>query len=457
MNVLAPGVHRLRPDDHFMILAETDASPMHVGALLILSVPEAEKAHFLAAARCQIAGRLPHTPLLARLVQAPDGYDSDVWADLAACDMEYHVQRVDADRDWTDAMLREDIARRSMDRLDLARPPFRAFVYDRLQGERCALYLKMHHAVADGIGFQSVLQLLSDLTAPAATRMENAVLPSPEAWRALSDAYFAQLAPRAAQGSARRHEALAKLEALKADPATRRARTPVLKLSGPISSQRAYATLSVTLANLKSVGTALGGTVNDIFLAVTSTALRRFLIEINDLPETPIVVNSARSYRRPEHGLFGNRIVAQHPHLATHLADPIERLRAIQQSMALERHRFPLDEAMLNADEKPNGASDRRAKFAARATDGKALLPGNITLSNVPGPAEKLAYAGYAQIANYPVPILGNGRFLNITSRRNGDMLDMGIMADPTKIADLASIIAYLTDAIEEYTALAAS
>jgi hypothetical protein len=206
---------------------------------------------------------------------------------------------------------------------------------------------------------------------------------------------------------------------------------------------------------MKSLGAALGGTVNDIFLAIASTALRRFLIGIDDLPDTPIVVNSARSYRRPEHGLFGNRIVAQHPHLATHLADPLARLRAIQESMALERIRFPLDEAMLGADEKPYGARDRRLKFAARAADGRALLPGNITLSNVPGPPERLRYAGYAQIANYPVPILGNGRFLNITSRRNGDMLDMGVMADPTKIGNVGVIVEYLADALSEYGALA--
>ena len=50
-----------------------------------------------------------------------------------------------------------------------------------------------------------------------------------------------------------------------------------------------------------------------MFLAIAATAVRRLLIEMDDLPDTPIVVNSARSYRRPEHGSFGNRIVAMHP------------------------------------------------------------------------------------------------------------------------------------------------
>ena len=52
------------------------------------------------------------------------------------------------------------------------------------------------------------------------------------------------------------------------------------------------------------------------------------LIAIDDLPKTPVVINSARSYRQNDHAPFGNRIVALHPHLATHLADPIARLRA---------------------------------------------------------------------------------------------------------------------------------
>ena len=65
--ILAPGVRRLRPDDHFMILSETDASPMHVGALIVLDVPEDRQGEIAAAFRRQLADRLPATPLLVRL------------------------------------------------------------------------------------------------------------------------------------------------------------------------------------------------------------------------------------------------------------------------------------------------------------------------------------------------------------------------------------------------------
>ncbi|MGN6690142.1 MAG: wax ester/triacylglycerol synthase domain-containing protein [Sphingopyxis sp.] len=449
--ILAPGVRRLRPDDHFMILSETDASPMHVGALILLDVPADRQADFAPAIRRQFADRLPATPLLVRLHQSPDGYDSDVWADIARADLDTLVAVEPHDGAWSEAELYAAVAALNMRRLNLSGPPFAAHLFERLADGGSAIYLKMHHSVADGIGFQSVLGLLSDAAPPVTARFADARLPEPERWRAKAEARFAAEEVLRAGQSARRKEALAALDAFKND----RAQTPELKLSGPTSDQRRYATISLPVARVKAVGQALGGTVNDIFLTLASSALRQYLLEIDDLPDTPLVVNSARSYRRDEHGPFGNRIVALHPHLATHLADPLDRLRAIQASMVQEMQRTGHDEALLDAAERPFGARDRRAAFAERLAGGKRLLPGNLTLSNVPGPAEARSYAGFRQRHNYPVPIIGSGRFLNITSRRSGDNLDMGVIADAEKIADVGRIAALFTAALDELEALA--
>ena len=453
---LASGVRRLRPDDHFMLLAETDASPMHVGALLLLQATPEMQAGFHARIVRHLAERLPGTPLQARLLQAPDGYDSDVWSDVAALELDYHIFRVEGRAEWDDAQLLAHVAELSMERLDLGRVPFRIFVFERLTGGRSALYVKIHHAVADGVGFQTLLAMLSDAAPVAPVRTADAQPPSEQDWRARAAQRFAAEEAYGGAHAEARRAALAGLERLKADPATRRARTPVLKLSGPTALQRSYVTLSLPFSGVRALGRALGGTVNDILLALVATALRRYLMEIDDLPDTPIVLNSARSYRRAEHGAFGNRIVAQHPHIATTTADPMERLRAIQASMASERARTALDEAMLDQPERPFGARDRRAKFAERARDGRALLPGNITVSNVPGPPDSVSYAGCLQLANYPVPIIGSGRFLNLTSRRYADALDIGLMADPTKIAHVDRIARYLTNALELHKALVA-
>jgi diacylglycerol O-acyltransferase / wax synthase len=448
--LLAPGVRRVRPDDHFMLLAETDASPMHVGALLMLAVPEADKPGFADIFRRQLADRLPGTPLLARLVEAPDGYDSDVWVDVASIDLEAHVTHekvVLADEAALDAA----VAKRNMERLSMARPPFQAHVFDGLSGDRVAIYLKMHHSVADGMGFQEVLRLLSDETAPSHHRMADAEPPPPEKWRALAERRFAREEDTRLAQSASRKNALAALGPLKGE----RAATPAFGLSGPTSNQRVYTRISLRLDRFKAIARQLDATVNDLFLVCAGTALRNFLLAIDDLPGDPLVVNSARSYRRPEHGSFGNRIVALHPHLATHLADPVERLRAIQDSMAAEMRRTPYDEALLDALEKPYGARDRRAAFADRLATGARVLPGNLTLSNVPGPPGERSFAGYRQVHNYPVPIIGSGRLLNITSRRSGPNLDMGIIADAEKITDIRAVAEQFVAAVEQYAGLA--
>jgi diacylglycerol O-acyltransferase len=447
---LGPGVRRLRPDDHFMILVDTDATPMHIGALQYLEAPRGERAGLADRIRRQIAERLGHTPLMAVLRQSPDGYDSDVWLDVAEVDLDYHVQ-VNSDP-LDEAGVRAFIAERAMERLDLALPPFRVVVLDNLEDDRAAVFLRVHHSVTDGVGFQTILGQLSDETAPFGGVRHAGRLPSPEAWRAAADGRFAAEEPLRQAKRAQIDEALAVLKSGDLPP---RAKTPVLKLSGPTSTQRAYATLWLPLERVRAVGKALGGTVNDIFLALGSAAIRRRLIELDDLPDDPIVLNSARSYRRPEHGDFGNRIGSIHPHLATHLADPLARLRAIQQSMAEERARSLIEEKLLDAPEKPYGARDRRARFADRTSGGAAVLPGNVTLSNVPGPADDRWFAGLRQLANYPTPMLGNGRFLNITLRRNGPNLDVGVMADPTKLPDVERLGPYLAEALSEYEALA--
>jgi len=447
---LPDGLRRLRPDDHFMVLMETDATPMHIGALLRLDVGAADPDAVAGRLRDHVAARLAGTPLLSVLRQSPDGYDSDVWADVAACDLDHHVRRVSAP--LNEPELHEAIAALSMVRLDLDRPPFAVTIFDSVGGGQAAVHVKMHHAVADGIGFQTVLGLLSDDAPPAAARVHDAVLPSPEAWRRIADARFdAETAARAAHKAA----ADAALAVLKAGTLPPRARTPVLKLSGPTSSRRAYGTVSLPLGRVRELGRALGGTVNDIFLALASTAIRTALIDIDDLPDDPIVVNSARSYRRPEHGSFGNRIVAMHPHLSTHLADPLERLRAIQASMADERARTGFDEALLDAPDKPYGARDRRARFAERTSSGAAVLPGNVTLSNVPGPPTGRSFAGFRQLSNHPTPLLGAGRFLNITSRRNEDRLDLGVMTDADKCPDADALARGMLLALNELGALA--
>lgn len=449
-------MQRLRPDDQFMLLMDSEVTPMQIGALIILDVPPAERPAVFEKLRSHFLGRLPRTPLLRVLRHCPALYDSPVWLNAPPSDAESHIVRGPGGDSMDDRALRAFAARFSVERLDLSRPPFLIAILDNLAGGGAAVLIKVHHALTDGVGFQTILGLLSDEAdaspeSSGAARRERS--PAAPLWLAWSALRLARARPARLRAAKHRAEAAAALKQFQV--VHPRTPTPVLKLSGPISAQRAYATISLDLDRLRAMARALCGTINDMFLAIAAGAVRAYLQEIGDLPDMPLVANSARSIRRPEHGAFGNRIVALHPALATHLADPLERLRAIQAAMALEKRRTHLDEALLDQPETPFGPRDRRRKFAQRPR-GEAVLPGNITLSNVPGPAGPRFFAGLRQTANFPTPLLGSGRFLNITARRNGDRLDLGIMTDPARIGDIGRLVTLLHASFGEYAALGA-
>jgi len=447
----------MRPDDHFLALLEGDETPMHIGSLLVLDVPEAEAAGAAELVRDALVERLPRTPLLRVLRRAPLGFDADVWVRPGHLDPDRHfvIHRRPDGAPWSDEDLEAFVADHVTRRLDLEQPPFLVHLLDPVENGRLALYVKIHHCVTDGVGFQTILGLLSDEPATEVVVEplgSEAELPARHDWLRSSVAGFrvARLG-RPAIDSARK----AALEALKA-PELQRPPTPTCALSGPTSTRREYTTVTLPFARLKDDAAALGATLNDLFLALAGTAVRALLVEMDALPEQPIVTNSARSYRRPEHGLFGNRIVAIHPHVATHVADPLDRLRAIQASMALERQRTGFDEALLNAPEVPFGAATRRRRFAGRRSTGANVLPGNISVSNVPGPAHALHYAGLRQLANHPAPLLGSGRAINFTARRNADSFDVGVMVDPTKVTDVHHLADLFRAAYATYQELAA-
>ena len=199
------------------------------------------------------------------------------------------------------------VAEESLQRLDLTRPPFKVHVIATVEGGRSALLIRVHHAVTDGVGFQTLLDQLSDGTTTGEARRAKRPPPAP-IWLAQAALRFWSERGVRQAAAARKADAIAARKALPA-----RARTPVLKLSGATSAARIYAALSLPLASFREIGAGLSATVNDVFLAVAASALRDVLLDLDDLPDAPLVANAARSYRRPEHGSFGNRIVALNP------------------------------------------------------------------------------------------------------------------------------------------------
>ncbi len=454
-------LEKLRPDDHFLILLDSDETPMHIGSLLVLDVPDAHRHDAADLLRGHVIDRLGCTPLLRTLHPAPLGFDSDVWVRTDDVDLDQHVVIHNATTPMDDHALHAFVEEHVMQRLDMSLPPFLVQIIhpvtDSEGGARIAMYVRVHHSVTDGVGFQHLLGLLSDDPddpddEQQVVRLASVTeLPSRHEWLRESLNEFRQQRAFADELREQRRAAVLALR----DPQLQRSPTPDCALSGPTSNQRAYTTLTLPFDDLHRVAHDLRATVNDLYLALAGTVVRGHLLDFGGVPDEPITTNSARSYRRPEHGLFGNRIVAIHPHVATHLEGPIDRLRAVQQSMAVERRRTGFDEALLNQPETPFGPLVRRQRFAERRSTGGATSPGNITVSNVPGPEHVRSFAGFTQRSNHPAPLLGSGRALNFTARRNASSFDIGVMADPTKIPDVDRIAERFRRAFQLYNTLA--
>jgi len=447
--------YRMRPEDQILLLAETPASPMHIGALqyydrrgLTGDPVDVIRAHF--------EERIARFPVLSsRLVRPPLGFDGDYWKSGASIDPAYHFVRERAAQPHTDRDIRARLVELVMERLDLDHPPFRVHVFDTLADpDRIAIYFKIHHCAVDGVAFQNVMRIMFGGEQP----------PDPDSPEAGYPRRLGALPWLQSLGWFWRHRGeiaawRAAAAAATAELAEMEARSPSLpeaklKMGRSPSLNRELATISLSLDRVRAIGRRIGGSVNDVYMGLCATAIRQRLIELDDLPEEPLVAIMPRSYRRPEHGPWGNRIVMLFPSLATHLPDPLDRIAAFRAAVADDLPRGRAREVQIDEPWSPFGSRRRRKLFGAMEQG--YVLPGNVVISNVPGPAEPYYLGGMHQLSNFPVPQLASGTFLNITSRRREDALDIAISTDTDKCPGaehMADLLAAALDELEQRTA----
>ena len=447
-------MRRLNVSDDRWLCLESPTSPLQIGGLLHFAADDVEASRFFDVLLTHLATRLPATPLMVVRHDAPFGFDTGAWCDVAHFDLAQHVRRVETDRPLSGGVVHALVASQVMQPVDADRPPFRVLVLDSLADGGVAMMLQTHHSLADGVGFQAIVADLTDASvggrAETAPRRVDERPPSAPVWLARSSVRFAREAFEHRRGRDDRRRAQDERVAMKGDPEMRRWKTHnVPTLSGPTSAERAYDTLSLPMAAFKAIGGALDATLNDVFLAVVGGALRGYLHELDSLEalgDAPLVALEARSVRRPEDGAYGNHITLMLPQLGTHLADPRQRVAAARASMRAELRRSDVQERLTPAHDRPFGARRRRR------TPETGTSAGNVSVANVPGPAEARYLAGYRMTTNYPAPNLPAGHFLNVTMRRYCGALDVGLIADPAKVADLPLIRSLLVAALDELT-----
>jgi diacylglycerol O-acyltransferase / wax synthase len=455
---------RLSSFDASFLANEKDNAHMAIGAVLAFEGEPPTQAEFLA----QIRSRLHQLPRLRqRLLTPPLGLGTPFWVDDATFDVRRHVDRITLPAPGTDAEMRALAGELLAPALDRGKPLWEMTLVDGFAEDRWAIVYKTHHAMADGISAVDIGMLLFDV-APDAPEPE----PEEPWWPARSPSH-AGLGVRAATGVLATLRRLARwLRRAAGDPgdASRRAgdglaglwevtfnllraapRVPINpKGVGP---DREFAWATFELSEFKRIKNALGGTVNDVSLAVTTGALRRHLAErevaTDGLELKALVPVSIRTV--DEHGELGNKLTAMRAPLPVGIADPTERLETITASMdGLKASKQPLGAEAIWA------LNDWFRDFAPPVLLGPTAAINfstrlfNLLVTNFPGPQIPFYALGRELTAIHPVGFLARRHGLAIALLSYNGRVSFGLLADPDSAPGAERLAAHLAAAVAE-------
>jgi WS/DGAT/MGAT family acyltransferase len=471
-------------DQQFLAL-EDSRHVGHVGALAILDPATAPGGRVtLEDLQALIAERLPLIPPFRwRLAEVPFDLDYDYWIDDADFDLDFHVRELALPPGGTELKLAEQVARIFSRPLDRSRPLWEVYLVHGLPDGRVAVMTKIHHAVIDGISGNEIQGALLDLSpegreAPPPLSDPGDEPPSELAMLARGALGVARYPLRLIGSVPRALPNVSDVPSLAAIPGFRAAGElaagvqrvlgrrgrvigrrdlvpPRTSFNGRVSAHRRFAFGRLSLDEVKQVKNTYGVTVNDVVVAICAGAVRRWLLEHEELPDRPLVAQIPVSVRTErQRGTYGNRILLMTAPLFVGEPDPIRRLQLTHDALAVmkERHRALPAELLQDANQFiPPAVFSRAARLSFSLSSSSRGRPAwNLVISNVPGPQFPLYMAGARLEANYPISVITDGMGLNITCMSYCGHIDFGLVADRDQMPDLWRVMGWLHDALDE-------
>lgn len=447
---------RLTELDRSFLIYEGPNSPMHVGAVTILEgAPLREPGHAIDLERIleYVASRLHLIPRYRQRVESAPIDGHPIWVDDARFNLRYHVRHTRLPRPGSERILKRTCARILEQRLDLHKPLWELWVVEGLDADRVAVVSKTHHCMIDGV---SGADLLSVLMTPEPT--EKIDVPpvwmprrgptaleyaTSEALRRLGEPVAAAraLGHLLTNQDQARSELLERLRAAGRLTVSAISGTAATPLNRPIGPHRRFDWLPMSLDDFGLIRARLGGTVNDIVLAVVAGAVRRFLkhVRTTDPDGLEFKVLAPVSVRDPkQRGRLGNRVAAWFVPLPIGERDPLARLARVREvtERLKRRHEALGAETLTQALEWVGTAP---ISLGARAME--MASPFNMVITNVPGPREPLHLLGARMLEAHPmVPLLGN-LSVGIALFSVGRTISWGFTADWDLVPDLHDLV----------------
>jgi diacylglycerol O-acyltransferase len=459
MSTQGSHLDRLTAVDASFLSNESTSSHMHVGAILIFEGPPPRYVDLVE----HVRGRLHLVPRFRqKLVVPPLEAGRPLWADDVNFNLSYHIRHTALPEPGGEAQLKRLAGRVFSQQLDRSKPLWELWLVQGLERDRFAILTKTHHAMVDGISGVDIGTVLFDLEpVPEPAAVEDAWVPRPSpstvelVGRGIGDAIGVPIRAAEKAIDAIRHpesaarKAVEGLEAVSAvlsqfaDPA------PDVPLNQEIGPHRRYVWARSELATFKRIKDSLGGTVNDVVLAVVTGSIRNWLhsrgVRTEGLELRALVPVSIRA--EDERGNLGNRIALMRGPLPVYIEDPVRRLHTISAEMAgLKESKQALGAEMISRfnDFAPPTllAQASRINFSTRLF--------NLLVTNVPGPQVPLYVLGRELEEVFPVAFLPQNHALAVAIMSYHGKIGFGLLADYDSMEDIELIGSGINDSLAE-------
>jgi diacylglycerol O-acyltransferase len=373
-----------------------------------------------------------------------------VWVDDQHFTLTYHVRHISLPKPGTETQLKELFGQILGSQLDRSKPLWQMWIVEGCEKDRFGLIFKIHHCMLDGISGVDLMGVLLGFS--PSTEIENAPAfeprPAPRGAQLLIDETIRRLA-RTARAAVSVPRLLEHGRSLAADIGARASAVAYSLTSGwlsaasptplnePIGPNRRFDWLTLPLDDFKTIKDALGGTVNDVVLAVAAGAVRRFLInerafDVTGVEFRAMVPVSVRPKDR--RGTLGNQVAMWLIELPIDVRDPLERFRHITEHTA----KLKATNQALGAStivQLSSGTPMTLLQRAARLATG--MRPFNVTVTNVPGPQFPMYLLDSRLLVQYPAVPLWTGHDLGIALFSYDGDVAWGLHGDWDAVPDL--------------------
>ena len=447
---------KLNPLDAAWLMVESTETPMHVGSLTIYSLPPKAPESFL---KDWVAAMREHrnfaAPFNLKLANPSLKAVLPAWVEDHKIDLDYHLRHSALPSPGGERELGVLVSRLHSHALDFNRPLWELHIIEGLENNRFALYMKMHHSQVDGIGGMKMLEKMLSPDAKAEEMLPPWSIgrgsgdtskrkgPKPT----LQDQLKAQASTLPGVIRALREvvgNTFNQKDAANAAPFV----APRSILNRKIGGQRRFATQFYDLARIKAVAKATDTTVNDIFLELCAGSLRRYLDEIQALPNQPLTAGVPVSIRPADDIDSGNAISFIIANLNTQIGDSMKRLKGIKESITIAKDKL---QAMPK-----EGLANYTMVFMAPyilsmllGLGGRTKPMFNITISNVPGPSQTLYFNGAKLEQMYPISLLSHGQALNITVVSYNGQFNVGFTGCRDTLPHMQRLATYMAEELE--------